>query len=519
MDAGTMQSTRSSRRVWLAIAAGTLGGFMALLDTSIVNASLPIIQGEIGATRGEATWVGTAYLMTEIIVLPLTAWIERMLGMRRFLLWSAILFTLFSVLCGSATNLGMIIVGRLGQGLSGGMMIPSAYSLAGRLLPPEAQSRAVAIITGPILVAPILGPLVGGWLTEQFNWHYAFFINVPISAVLIGLTYVALEDSPIDLREIADADWLGIAGVSGFLGCTIVILEEGHNEQWFESALIWRLAFGAAFGLGLLIAGQFKSRRPVLRLALLRNRLTFLATVIIFLSGFTMFALFFLAPQFLAAIAGYNALQAGQVVFVSGASSCATMFVYPVLVKHCDLRMIVCFASLALAFVCGLAVRFSPGASGGDFLPILFVVGVTIALTAVPMQQTAISTAAPADVPEVTSIATISRNFGGSVGLATLASFQDARLELHHWRLAETMGENDPAVWNNLGEWALRLGGGPEGQTAALQVIDSRLLLDALVMSFGDSFFIVAMVAMAIVPFALFLPSRLPDANPGAPMH
>jgi DHA2 family multidrug resistance protein len=520
MDGGTTASTGTdSRRAWLAIAAGTLGGFMALLDTSIVNSSLPVIQGEIGATRSEATWVGTAYLMTEIIILPLTAWIERMLGMRRFLLWSAILFTLFSILCGSASNLGMIIVGRLGQGLSGGMMIPSAYSMGGRLLPPEQQSRAVAIITGPILVAPIIGPVVGGWLTEQFNWHYAFFINVPFSAILVVLTYFALEDSPIDLREIADADWLGIAGVTTLLGCLVVILEEGHNEQWFESALIWRLAFGAAIGLGLLFAGQARARRPVIRLALLRNRVICLATAIIFLSGFTMFSLFFLTPQFLAAIAGYNALQAGLVVFASGISSCATMFVYPMVVKHCNLKAIVCVAAVTLAGSCAIAAGFSAQASGGEFLPLLFAVGVGVALTALPMQQTAIAMAPPGEVPEVTSIATIARNFGGSVGLAALSSFQEARLDFHHWRLAETLGGNDPGVADTVRQWATTFGGGPEANDAALQTIDSHVLLDALVMTFGDSFFLLAIIAMVMVPIALFLPSRLPEGSAGAAMH
>lgn len=507
------------RRVWLAIAAGTLGGFMALLDTSIVNSSLPVIQGEIGATRSEATWVGTAYLLAEIIILPLTAWIERMLGMRRFLLFSAILFTLFSILCGSAANLTTIIIGRLGQGLSGGMMIPSAYSLAGRLLPADQQSRAVAIISVPILVAPIVGPLLGGWLTEHFSWHYAFFINVPISAVLILLLLTSLEASPMDLREIAGADWLGITGVTTFLGCMTVLLEEGHNEQWFESAMIWKLAAGAGVGLVLLALGQVRPGRPVIKLSLLRNRVLAAVMVLIFACGVIMYCNMFLVPQFLVTLRDYNAFQAGQVAFASGASSCAVMFVYPAIMKHGNLKAVAGLSMLTLGFGCSLVMNLTADAGAGQFLLMQTVWGAAIALVAIPLQQIAITMVDPADIPEVTSLVTISRNLGGSVGLAALASFEEARLDFHHWRLAETLGANDPQVGEAVSGWAGAFGGGAEGLAAAMRAIDGRIMVDALVMTFNDAFLVLAVMAAIVAPMGLFLPSRLPDGPQGAPMH
>jgi DHA2 family multidrug resistance protein len=286
-------------RAWLAIGAATLGAFMAVLDTSIANASLPVIQGEIGATASEGTWIGTAYLVAEIVVLPLTGWIERILGTRRFLFIAASIFTIFSVICGMATDLTTMIVGRLGQGFGGGMMIPTAYGLVARLLPPEQQSKAVALVTLPITLAPIMGPLLGGWLTENYSWHLVFFINVPFCLLLLVLIFVAMPPSPGDLSEIRRADWAGVLGMTAGLGCLTVLLEEGHREQWFESTEIRALAIGALIGAGLIAAGQFGRQRPVLKLSLLADRKMAATIALMFICGATMYCVLFAIPQFL----------------------------------------------------------------------------------------------------------------------------------------------------------------------------------------------------------------------------
>jgi len=174
---------RASLADWLAVLAGTIGSLMALMDVSIVNSSLPKIQGEIGATPSEATWVGTGYLVAEIIIIPLTAWLGRMVGMRRLLLGGAFIFTVFSVVCGFAGSLEMLVFGRIGQGLSGGVLIPTALTLVATRLPPHQQALGMAVTAMAALLGPVIGPLVGGWLTENFSWHYAFFINVPICAL------------------------------------------------------------------------------------------------------------------------------------------------------------------------------------------------------------------------------------------------------------------------------------------------------------------------------------------------
>uniref|UniRef100_UPI0035BBA551 MFS transporter n=1 Tax=Sphingomonas sp. TaxID=28214 RepID=UPI0035BBA551 len=206
-------SERADLGAWLAVAAGTLGALMATLDISIVNSALPVIQGEIGASGTEGTWIATAYLVAEIVIIPMAAWLERMLGLRTFLLIAAGLFTAFSVLCGFSTTLPMMIVGRVGQGFTGGAMIPTAQTIIAQRLPPRQQPIGIAAFGVTAILGPVLGPLVGGWLTETISWHYAFFLNVPICAALVTLLLVGLPHEKAKLHLFREADWFGIAGL------------------------------------------------------------------------------------------------------------------------------------------------------------------------------------------------------------------------------------------------------------------------------------------------------------------
>ena len=291
MSAATIPADpeRADITAWLAVIAGSLGAFMATLDISIVNASLPTIQGEIGATPSEGTWIGTSYLVAEIIVTPLTAWFARMLGLRRFLLIAAVLFTGFSMMCGLANDLTMMIIGRTGQGLAGGTLIPTALTIVAIRLPPRQQAIGISLFGVTVLFGPLSGPLIGGWITETFSWHYAFFINLPICITLIILLIVGLPKVKGDWHELWNADWYGIAGMVLGLGALTVLLEEGHREQWFESALIIRLAIVSTIGFAMIIWSQFRASRPVIRLALLRERSLAASVVIMMMMGLLLF--------------------------------------------------------------------------------------------------------------------------------------------------------------------------------------------------------------------------------------
>lgn len=505
---------RASLQDWLAVAAGMLGALMALIDVSIVNASLPVIQGEIGATPSEGTWVGTAYLVAEIVVIPLTAWLERLLGLRRLLLISAAGFTLFSMLCGFASNLEVMIFGRVGQGFAGGILIPTGLTIVARRLPPAQQPFGLAIMAMTALVGPATGPLLGGWLTENLSWHYAFFMNAPVCLVQFAMLAIAIPASAGDWHELRKADWFGVVGMIVGLGAATTLLEEGHREQWFESALIWKLALASVIGFGLIVFGQLRSVRPVLRLSLLRNTSLASAVSLMTVVGMLLYSCLFITPQFLAAIAGYNALQAGQVAFISGAMAIPAALAYPLLASRLDPRLIVGGAMLAVGVAALLASDLTSQSVGADFTATQLLYGIGTTLSAIPLQQAVLSAVALDDIPEANSLMSVSRNLGGSIGLAAIASFQDERLEFHRWQLHSALSANDIGIQGQIADAAAMFGGGGEGLEAAYRAMDGQVMIQALVMTFNDMFLALGLIGMIVAPLVIFLRKTTPQAGP-----
>ncbi|MDE2434785.1 MAG: multidrug efflux MFS transporter [Sphingomonadales bacterium] len=491
---------------------------MATLDISIVNASLPTIQGEIGASASEGTWVATAYLVAEIVIIPLTGWLERVFGLKRFLLAAAILFTAFSILCGTAGTLPTMIVGRIGQGFTGGAMIPTAMTIIATRLPPSQQPIGTAMFGSTVILGPVLGPLVGGWLTENFSWHYAFFINVPVCAALVGLLLIGLPDEEMDLDEFASADWLGILGMALGLGGLTIVLEEGHREQWFESAMIWQLTIVTIFGFALIAAGQFIADRPVIKLALLRNRTFAAVFVLALILGAVLYGTSYVIPQFLAAIANYNALQAGKVVFLSGVPALMMMPLIPLLIRFVDLRLAVAIGFATMALTCWIDAYLTAQSTGGSFTVSQLLRGFGQVMGMMFLNQAAISSVSSEDAGDASGLFNAARNLGGSIGLAVLATLQDARLDFHHWTLQSSIQANDPAVQAYVAAQASGFGGGSAGLASAYRMLDMNVLRDALVMSFNDEFLALTIGILAVVPLTLLL-KPLPKGQINMAMH
>ena len=256
---------------WTAVAAGALGALMATLDISITNSALPQIQGQIGATGTEGTWISTGYLMSEIVMIPLAAWLTRVFGLRNFLLGNATLFTLFSIMCGMSHSLPQMIVGRIGQGFAGGAMIPTAQTIVATRLPRHQMPIGMTMFGLIVLLGPLLGPVVGGWLAENIDWSWCFFLNLPVGVALVVLLVAGLDTARTNWQQFVRADWLGIVGMAAGLSSLTVVLEEGQRERWFESPMIIWLSVVAAVGIALLIAAQFVSKHPIVRLKLLTN--------------------------------------------------------------------------------------------------------------------------------------------------------------------------------------------------------------------------------------------------------
>lgn len=505
---------RADVSAWVAVAAGTLGALMATLDISIVNSALPVIQGEIGASGTEGTWVATAYLVAEIVVIPMAAWLQRLLGLRTFLLTAAGLFTLFSVVCGTATTLTMMIIGRVGQGFTGGAMIPTAQTIIAQRLPPRQQPIGIALFGVTAILGPVVGPLVGGWLTENISWHYAFFINVPICAVLVTMLLVGLKHEKADMTELGNADWLGIAGLTLGLGGLTVFLEDGQREQWFDSGLIRLMALVSLVGFVLLFIGQRTATRPIIKLSLLLDRQFGSVALMGLVLGMVLYGTSYVIPQFLAALADYNALQSGKVVLLSGLPSLVMMAIVPFLLRSVDIRLAVGGGLLIMAGSAFLDSGLTTETSGGDFTVSQLMRGVGQILGMLFLSQAVVRSVPAADAGDASGLFNAVRNLGGSFALAGISILQEQRLWLHSRRMEETLNANSPMVQDYVGGLSQSLGSAP----AALGMIAQQVQAQALVMAYNDIFWIMAVGTLIVLPLVLFLRPLPKDAAPAA-MH
>jgi len=492
---------------WLAVAAGTLGALMATLDISIVNSALPTIQGEIGASGTEGTWVATAYLVAEIVIIPMAAWLERLLGLRTFLLIAAGLFTGFSMICGTATSLTVMIIGRVGQGFTGGAMIPTAQTIIAQRLPRRQQPVGIALFGVTAILGPVIGPLVGGWLTENVSWHYAFFLNLPLCLALVVLLLVGLPHQKARLDLLGQADWLGIAGLALGLGGLTVLLEEGQREQWFASSLIQTMALVSGIGFALLFAGQVVAHRPVIKLKLLLDRQFGSVALMGVVLGIVLYGTSYAIPQFLASVANYNALQSGKVVLLSGIPSLVMMAIVPILLRRIDIRIAVAGGLMIMGVSSFLDARLTIESAGGDFTVSQLMRGVGQILGMLFLSQAVVRSVPPEDAGDASGLFNAMRNLGGSFALAGISILQDQRLWFHSRRLEETLNANSIGVQDYV-----RANGG----AAAIGQIGRQIQGQALVMTYNDIFWIMGAGTVIVLPLVLFLRPLPKDAAPAA---
>jgi DHA2 family multidrug resistance protein len=485
----------------LAVAAGTLGALMATLDISIVNSSLPTIQGEIGASGTEGTWIATGYLVAEIVIIPLCGWLERVFGLRSFLLLAAGLFTAFSVLCGLSTSLDMMIIGRIGQGFTGGAMIPTAQTIIATRLPRSQQPIGTAMFGATAILGPVIGPLVGGWLTENLSWHYAFFLNVPICVALMALLWIGLPHQKPQMSQVADADWLGIIGLAAFLGGLTMVLEEGEREQWFESGFIIWLTVLSVGGFFLMMVGQLTARQPVIRLRIMLDRQFGSVVVMGTVVGMVIYGTSYVIPQFLATIASYNALQSGGVVVMSGIPSLMLMPLVPLLIRYVDIRLAVAFGLVLLGFSAFMDATLTAQSAGPQFVDSQLLRGVGTIFAMLYLNQAAIQSVPQEFASDAAGLFNAARNLGGSLALAGIAVVQDQRMWLHNRRLEETLNANNPGIADYLTAQAHAMGGVPQ----ALQALSGTIQVQALTMTYIDLFWILAVGVICTIPLVLFL--------------
>jgi DHA2 family multidrug resistance protein len=493
---------------WIAVIGGALGALMATLDISITNTALPQIQGAIGASGTEGTWIGTGYLVAEVVMIPLAGWLMRLLGLRRLLLITSIAFVAFSIFCGLADGLTQMIMGRVGQGFFGGALIPTAQVIIRTRLPRHQMPVGMSIFGVIVLLGPVLGPVLGGYLAEEVSWHWCFFINVPVGIALVTLLLLGLPQQKANLGLLANADWIGIFGMTLAFSCLTVVFEDGQREQWFESSMIVYLSLASLTGFMILAVAQMTSSDPVLKLRLLRNPAFGSATLLVFVVGAGLYGCTFIVPQFLSIVSGYNSRQAGAVMALSALPTFLLMPVLPRIIGRLDTRLMVALGLIFFAASCFADVGLSPDTSGGDFTVSQLLRGVGQILAMMPLNQASMVAIGAENAADGAGIYSMARNLGGSVGLALSGVFIDRQTAVHSATIRESITANSVLAQTRLA--ANGVAQGLDAATAKLRAIaqlSAQIDSHALIMTFSDTFFIMGIILLVAVPVVLLLRS------------
>ncbi|MBY5358520.1 multidrug efflux MFS transporter [Rhizobium leguminosarum] len=506
----------SPLRIWAAVIGSTLGAFMAVLNIQIVNASLADIQGAIGAGTDDGGWISTSYLIAEIVVIPLSAWLARVFSVRNYLLVNAILFLVFSVACAFAANLQQMIILRAIQGFSGGVLIPMAFTIIITLLPKAKQPMGLALFALSATFAPAIGPTIGGYLTENWGWEYIFYVNLVPGALMVGMLWASLDRGPMNLKLLAQGDWPGIVTMAIGLAALQTVLEEGNKEDWFGSDFIVRLSVIAAISLTLFLIIELRAAHPLLNLRLLVRRNFGFGIVANFLLGIALYGSVFVLPIYLTRIQGYNSEQIGMVLAWTGIPQLLLIPLVPRLMKRFDVRLLIIIGFALFAASNFMNVHMTGDyASDQLFWPnVVRAIGQALVFT--PLSAIATSGIEQENAGSASALFNMMRNLGGAVGIASLQTFLSKREQFHSNILTNSVSVFEEATRDRIA----RLTGyfmshGVSDQALAshkaIVAIALKIRKQANIMAFSDTFFLlgVALVVALLASLLLKKPGQL----------
>jgi DHA2 family multidrug resistance protein len=506
----------STRQKVAAFATMCVGMFIALLDIQIVSASLRDIGGGLSAGADDTAWVQTSYLIAEIIVIPLSGWLASVISTRWLFAASALGFTLASMLCALAWNIQSMIAFRALQGFLGGSMIPMVFTTAFMYFGGKQRVVAAATIGAIASLAPTMGPVVGGWITDLSSWHWLFYINlIPGLFVTIAVPIMVRVDKP-NLALLKNADYFSMVLLAAFLGCLEYTMEEGPRWNWFSDSTIVTTAWVSALGGVAFISRSLLIKNPVVDLRALQDRNFALGCAFSFITGIGIFATIYLTPLFLGRVRGYSALDIGLAVFSTGVFQIATIPIYAFLANRIDLRWIL-MAGLAL-FALSMW-DFSPIThdwGGKELMLPQALRGMAQQLAVPPTVTLALGALAPSRLKLASGLFNLMRNLGGAIGIAACATVLNDRTNLHFLRLAENLNSTNETLNGYL---APVLADPGDGSSQALRELWNLTYREAQTMTFSDAFLMI-MVCFAAAVFLVPLMRKIrPPAAPSADAH
>jgi len=503
---------------WIIALTVTLATFMEVLDTSIANVALPHIAGSLSAGQDESTWVLTSYLVSNAIVLPLSGWLSSIMGRKRFYMSCVALFTISSALCGFSLNLPMLIVFRILQGAGGGGLQPSEQAILADTFSPAKRGMAFAVYGIAVVMAPAIGPTLGGWITDNFSWRWIFFVNIPVGIISLVLTHRLIQDPPyLKRRKLSETriDYVGLGLVALGLGTLQVVLDKGQREDWFESHFILVLTIISAAALIFVIFWEWNHKDPIIDLHLFRERTFATANFLMFMLGFALLGSTLLLPLFMQTLLGYTAERSGLALMPGGFTIMVAMPIVGFLLSRYSPRYLMLFGLSMLSFSLFHMTSFDLGVDFHTVTMARVYQALGLAFLFVPINTTAYSSL-PRDKNNAASgLMNLARNIGGSVGISMVTTMLARRTQFHQARLSENLSAASPQFQATLRALANNFSRGGADSASALQhayaMLQANVIRQATMLAYIDNFWFLGVVIACLIP-CVFL---IKPAKPG----
>ncbi len=493
-SAATSQADFRPPNIALTTFGLALASFMQVLDTTIANVSLPTISGNLGGSANQATWVITSFAVSNAIALPLTGWLARRYGERKLFMWSTLAFVIASFLCGIANSMGLLVVARALQGFVCGPMYPVTQALLLSIYPPARRGQAIALLAMVTVVAPIAGPILGGWITDNYSWEWIFFINVPLGIFASVVVGKQLKGRP-EQTDKPKMDYIGLATLVLGVGALQILLDLGNDEDWFHSQLIVMLAIVAAISLVTFVIWELTDKDPIVNLRLFRHRNFAAGTLAMVMAYSAFFSVGILVPLWLQRNLGYTAIWAGLATAPIGI---LPVLLAPIIGKHAgkfDLRMLASFAFVAMAMTSFLRSGFSLDVNFERVAWIQLFQGIGVALFFMPVLQILLSDLEPHEISAGSGLMTFVRTLGGSFAASLTTYAWSQRTAVHHAQLTEHISSTDPAMLETLSRY-----GTGDVQRGAV-VMDRMITQQAMQIGFNEIFHLLGIIFLCVIVF------------------
>ena len=510
---------------WLVAGTVLFGSFMAVMDISVVNVALPHMMGSFSEDMSTITWVATSYSIAEIIMVTMAGWLSTLMGRKRLYLYSFGLFTLGSVLCGTAVSFRQMLFYRILQGVGGGALIPVSQAILRESFPQEEQGMAMAIYGMGVVLAPAMGPILGGWLTDRYGWPWIFFINIPVSVVGMLMVGAFVRDPDYLRRGVHKVDWIGIFLLAIALTTMQIVLERGQSENWFDSHMILAGTAICASALLLLVYWELKTPEPVINFRILRDIPLSLGCVMGLIFGIALFGTTFILPQFTQTLLGYSAFDAGLVLMPRALMMLLCMPLVGRLYNSVDSRLLVLFGTGAICWSYYDLAHLSLQAGYWNIVPAMFLMGIGMPAMFVTISTLSLATIPRPNMTEATSLYTLARRVGGNIGYALVATIVARNQQIHHAQLADHINPFNP-LYNEYSRMAAKILGraglNPEALRQAGHALVNRIInLQATMMAYNDVSWFFGILFLSVVPFIFLLPrhATLSGKHPKTPGH